>query len=95
MPLFTIGSLTSAKFFAAITDEYASKDIILGNRADWEEFITWIYVRTWALDLKDKWMNEILKRPFKPFSGEKTARAKRLEELSARLAKAIAEADGL
>lgn len=95
MPLFTIGSLTSAKFFAAITDEYASKDVIPGNRADWEEFISWIYVRTWALDLKDKWMNEILKRPFRPFSGEKTPRAKRLEELSARLAKAIAEADGL
>jgi hypothetical protein len=40
-------------------------------------------------------MNEILKRPFKPFSDEKTPRAKRLEKLSARLAKAIAEADGL
>ncbi len=95
MPAFTIGGLTPAKFFAAITEEYAAKDVIPGTRADWEQFIGWIFCRTWALELKDKWMNEILKRPFRPFEGEKTARAKRLKELSARLAKAIAEAKGL
>ena len=90
----TLGKATPVQFFTALTEQYDKVQVLRGTKKEWELFIGWIYCRCWALGLKDKWVNDILKRKFEPFEGGPTETGRRVAELARKLADTIAEIEG-
>ena len=91
----TLGKATPVQFFTALTEQYDKVQVLRGTKQEWERFIGWIYCRCWALGLKDKWVDDILKRKFEPFEDGPSETGRRVAELARKLADTTAEIEGV
>ena len=91
----TLAKVTPVQFFTALTEQYEKEPVLRGTRKEWELFIGWIYCRCWALGLKEKWTNDILKRKFVPFEDGPTETGRRVKAAASRLVEVSAAIDGI